>query len=87
MKLTVNQPDYGPSEWDIDFSFDLEMSLLDYLFVGMYLIFFIPLELLFTGVTIIYRKVSGWFIPPEKHGAESNHPPSPGLLSLISKIF
>lgn len=87
MTLKENQPDYGPSEWDINFSFDLELSLLDYLFLGIYLLFFIPLQLLFAGVTFIYRKVSGWFNPPEKHQAASNQSPSPGLLSLISKLF
>ena len=57
MKTQVSQPDYGPKEWDFDFSFDLDLSFSDYLFLGLYLIFIVPIAFISGLAQSLFCKV------------------------------
>ena len=85
MKTQVSQPDYGPNEWDFDFSFDLDLSFSDYLFLGLYLIFIVPIAFISGLAHSLFCKVK------DSLQAESEQQkiekPRHGLLSTISKIF
>lgn len=73
MKTKVNQPDYGPSEWDIDFDFDIDLSLSDYLFLGLYLIFAVPILFVLEGIQFLFRKTSDLFHFSEKTPTKGSH--------------
>lgn len=85
MSKVNSQPVYGPDEWDIDFSFDLEPTVLEYLIFGCYLLFAIPVKLLINGVQGIYSLITGLF--SRKRDKEDIPGADYGLLSMISKIF
>lgn len=85
MNKSNHQPVYGPDEWDIDFSFDLDMSLSDYLLIGCYLIFVVPVSFLIKAVETVYSWFAGLFSKEQDKAepARANY----GLFSMISKIF
>ena len=85
MKDHHPQPLFGPDEWDIDFTFDLNLSFLDYLLISLYLVFLTPLLLLLDLIWFLIRKVKGGF----KNKQEPQQKPAPahGYFSIISKLF
>lgn len=85
MKMQVSQPDYGPEEWDFDFDFDLDLSVSDYLFLGFYLIFIIPIAFISGLAQSLFCKVKGSLHPESEQ--QNIKKPEHGLLSMISKIF
>ena len=85
MSKMNRQPDYGPDEWDIDFSFDLDLSFSDILLYGCYLIVVVPVSLLMSAS----KSVFSWFaslFSKEQEVSESKVA-NFGLASMISKIF
>lgn len=85
MQKTNQQPIYSPEEWDIDFSFDLELNFFEYLILGCYLIFVVPVTLLLKAVEFIYEWFTGLFNNKQDQGEIQRADYS--LLSMISKIF
>lgn len=85
MKQDSYQPDYGPTEYDLDFNFDLELNFIDYLLVGVYFIIVLPVLTLLRFVQLLFRKI----IPRKvlSAGKREKQTGSPGLLSVVSKIF
>jgi len=85
MKQKSYQPDYGPTEYDLDFNFELELSFSDYLLAGVYFIFVLPVLTLLRFVQSLFRTVTSMKVPSaEKKEKQIG---SPGLLSFVSKIF
>ena len=85
MKKQVSQPDYGPNEWGFDFSFELDLGISDYLFLGFYLIFVAPIAFISSLIHSLYCKVTN-----SLNGAveqQKIQKPNHGMLSMISKIF
>lgn len=74
MKTKVNQPDYGPSDWDINSDFDLDLSLSDYLSLGLYLIFVVPILFVLESIQFLFRKTFDLFHVSEKTPAKGSHP-------------
>ena len=88
MKKQVSQPDYGPLEWDIDFSFDLDLNLFDYFLVALYLVFIAPILFLFQLAQQLFRSIKSLYDnrnKPRQEKAADAH--GYGLLSIIAKIF
>ena len=88
MKKQVSQPDFGPSEWDIDFSFDLDLNLFDYFLVALYLVFIAPILFLFQLAQKLFRSIKSLYENrknPQQEKAADAH--GYGLLSMIAKIF
>lgn len=85
MEEKISQPDYGPNEWDIDFSIDLDLNFSDYLLIGCYLIFVAPVLLLFQVAESIYSWTIRLFSTKrfKLETKQTNY----GLVSMISKIF
>ena len=79
------QPDYGPTEYDIDFSFDLDFSFSEYLIIGVYFVFILPVLMLLSLVQSLFRWIKNAVAPVRE--SEEEQPNSPGLLSFVSKIF
>jgi len=84
MKKQVSQPDYGPNEWDFDFSFDLDLSITDYLFLGFYLIFIAPIAFISGLVHSLYCKLKDSLNGPVEQ--QKIQKPTHGRLSMISKF-
>lgn len=85
MKSTNSQPVYGPEEWDIDFSFDLDLKLSDYLLIAGYLLFVVPVALLVTLVATAYSRLTGLLRGERDEAAQQKA--NLGLVSMISKLF
>ena len=85
MKQKSYQPDYGPTEYDLDFNFELELSFSDYLLAGVYFIFVLPVLTLLRFVQSLFRTVTSMKVPST--GEKEKQIGSPGLLSFVSKIF
>jgi len=79
------QPDYGPTEYDLDFTFELDFSMSDYLMIGAYFVFIVPVFLVMGLVTAVYRGIRNIFRRADETTEEQLS--SPGLLSFVSKIF
>ena len=61
MKKQVSHPNYGPAEYDFDFSFDFELSFSEYILLGLYVLFALPVVLLVQLIHFIYKKsVDTW---------------------------
>ena len=88
MKKQVSQPDYGPAEWDINFSFDLDLNLFDYFLVALYVVFIAPILFLFQLAQKLFRSIKSLYDNrknPQQEKAADAH--GYGLLSMIAKIF
>ena len=85
MKKIIRQPDYGPSEYDFDFSFEFKLTFFDYILLGFYLLFAVPVTLLVKLVQFFHLKIVNTKQPHSKTAKlkASNH----GEYSLISKFF
>ncbi len=49
------QPDYGPSEYDLDFNFDVDFGFTDYLIIGVYFVFVLPVLTLLSVTQSLFR--------------------------------
>ena len=85
MKKEVSQPDYGPNEWNFDFSFDLDLSFSDYLFVGFYLIIIAPIAFFLDVGHYAYCQLRDSI--KTLGGRQEKQKSSHGILSVIAKIF
>lgn len=85
MKQESYQPNYGSTEWDLDFNFELDFSFSDYMMIGVYLVLILPVLTLLSLVQSLFRKIKS--IIAQTREPEEEQLRSPGLLSLISKIF
>ncbi len=84
MQKNSFQEIFDPGDYDPDFSFSLDLSLIDYLLLSLYLVFVAPLEVLLWVVKFVYRTVAE-AIEYMRNPAEAK--PHGGLLSVVSKIF
>jgi hypothetical protein len=55
MQQESYQPDYGPSEYDLDFDFDVDFNFSDYLMIGLYFIFVLPVITLFSAAHSLFH--------------------------------
>jgi len=85
MKRTNCQPVYGPEEWDIDFSFDLDLKFPDYLLIAGYLLFVVPAALLVTLAAAAFSWLTGLLHGERDEAAQQKA--NLGLVSMISKLF
>jgi hypothetical protein len=85
MKSHVPQPDYGPSHWDIDFSFDLDLSFSDYLLIGGYILFLAPILLLIDCVNYGYYGLKNLFTAENQPGRPDGA--RVGMMASIAKLF
>ncbi len=85
MKKQITHPDYGPSEYNFDFTFEFKLTFFDYILMGVYVIFVVPVLLLIHLVEISYLKIkdSGQSHRRRPESKKMDH----GELSLISKLF
>lgn len=85
MPMESYQPDYGPTEYDLDFNFELDFSVSDYLIIGVYFVFILPVLTLLRLVQYLIHKVKDIIAPA--HQGQEERVRSHGLLSFVSKIF
>lgn len=85
MQQESYQPDYGPTEYDLDFNFDLDFSFSDYLIIGVYFVFILPILSLLSFAQSLFRKIKTTIVYKREPKEEQLR--SPGLLSFFSKIF
>jgi len=85
MQQEPYQPNYGPTEYDLDFNFDLDFSFSDYLLIGVYFVSILPVLTLLGLVQSLFRKIKGAIVQTREPKEEQQS--SPGLLSFVSKIF
>ncbi|MBT8359816.1 MAG: hypothetical protein KJO32_02590, partial [Deltaproteobacteria bacterium] len=85
MKKQIRQPNYGPLEYEFDFSFEFKLTFFDYILLGFYVVFAFPLMLLVKLVQLIYLKATTIGQPHRKPAKlkSADH----GEYSLISKLF
>lgn len=55
MQHKTHQPDYGPTEYELDFNFDVDFSLSDYFLIGAYFVFVLPAITLLHAVQSLFR--------------------------------
>lgn len=85
MPMKSYQPDYGPAEYDLDFNFELDFSVSDYLIIGVYFVFILPVLTLLRLVQYLFHKARDISMPA--HQEQEEQVRSHGLLSFVSKIF
>ena len=57
MEKQITQPNYGPAEYDFDFTFDFKLTLSDYILVAVYVIFAVPVIALVHLIKFFYLKI------------------------------
>lgn len=83
MKKRISQPNYGPAEYEFDFSFDFELSFSDYILLGLYVLFAVPVMLLVQLIQSVYKKITN---VGQRHGkAQKLKTADQGEFSLLSK--
>ena len=85
MKKQILQPNYGPSEYDFDFSFEFKLTFFDYILLGFYVLFAVPVMLLVKLVQFFYIKTINIGQPRSKPAKLKA--PDHREFSLISKLF
>ena len=79
------QPDYGPIEYDLDFNFDLDFSVSDYLTIGVYFVLVLPVLTVLSLVQYLFSQAKDTLVQAREGKGEQLR--SHGLLSFVSKIF
>ena len=85
MQQEYHQPNYGPTEYDFDFTFELDFSFSDYLLLGVYFIFILPVLAMLSIAYTLFHKIKGIIIQTRE--PKEKQPSSSGLLSFVSKFF
>ncbi len=84
MQNSTTQEVFDPGEYDLDFSFDLEFNLIDYLLMAGYIVLIVPLEALAWLIGLVSRSVTD---AARSIREQLKAKPSSGILSIFSKIF
>ena len=85
MQQESHRPNYGPTEYDFDFNVDLDFSFSDYLMIGTYYIFVLPILALFDLAHYPFNRKRDAIAQTREAKAEQLRTPHP--LSFTSKTL